>query len=110
MPASLFALALPVVAALGRATGWLSSTPVATAIGVVGMLIALAASWFILRGARLTQDPPRDQRPRQDAVGDDRLVRQAAQGRDAHLRDPLRQPHLGCWTIVPVLFGIALAT
>jgi small neutral amino acid transporter SnatA (MarC family) len=53
LPAFLLALALPLVAALGRATGWLSSTAVATAVGVVGMLIALLASWFILRGAAL---------------------------------------------------------
>lgn len=112
LPAFLFALALPVVAALGRATGWLSSTTVATVVGVVGMLIALVASWFILRGAALAS----------------RRIRLATSGPVNTLwatigwcgkppKDETRtfviisvSLTLGCWIIVPVLIGIALAT
>ena len=112
LPAFLFALALPVVAALGRATGWLSSTTVATAVGVVGMLIALLASWFILRGAALAS----------------RRIRLATNGPVNTLWDTIgwcgKPPKdetrtfvlisvgltLGCWIIVPILVGIALAT
>jgi hypothetical protein len=112
LPAFLFALALPVVAALGRATGWLSSTPVATAVGVVGMLIALLASWFILRGVALAS----------------RRIRLATRGPVTTLWDTIgwcgKPPKdetrtfvlisvgltLGCWILVPILVGIALAT
>ncbi len=47
------AAAVPVLASVGRATGILESTLWSTVIGVVGMLLALAASWVILRGAAL---------------------------------------------------------
>jgi hypothetical protein len=47
------AAVLPVLASVGRATGILQSTLWGTVIGVAGMLIALAASWVILRGAAL---------------------------------------------------------
>ncbi len=47
------ALAVPVVAAIGRATGIFQSAVWGTVIGVAGALIALAASWVILRGAAL---------------------------------------------------------
>jgi len=53
LPAFFFALAVPLGASLGRATGLLNSTAIATAIGVVGMLLALAVSWLMLRGAAL---------------------------------------------------------
>jgi hypothetical protein len=45
--------ALPIFASLGRITGLFESTLFATIVGVVGTLIALAASWVILRGAAL---------------------------------------------------------
>jgi hypothetical protein len=61
------ALAVPVLASIGRATGLLGSTVWGTVIGVVGVLIALAASWVILRGAalasrriRLATRPPQE--------------------------------------------------
>src|SRR4029453_7645460 len=44
---------IPVVAALGRANGLLDSTAWATAFAVGGVVVALVASWFILRGAAL---------------------------------------------------------
>jgi hypothetical protein len=111
LPAFLFALALPVAASLGRATGLLSSTPVAAAIGVAGMLLALAASWFILRGAALAS----------------RRIRLATRGPLNALwntigwcgKPPKDQTRtfvllsvgltLGCWIIVPILVGIGLA-
>jgi len=111
LPAFLFALAIPVGASLGRATGVLSSTAIATAIGVVGMLLALAASWLILRGAALAS----------------RRVRLATRGPLNALwttigwcgNPPKDQTRtfviisigltLGCWIIVPILVGIGLA-
>jgi hypothetical protein len=111
LPAFLFALALPLAASLGRATGLLSSTPVAAAIGVAGMLLALAASWFILRGAALAS----------------RRIRLATRGPLNALwntigwcgKPPKDQTRtfvllsvgltLGCWIIVPILVGIGLA-
>ncbi len=112
LPAFLLALALPLFASVGRATGILSSTAVATAIGVVGMLLALAASWVILRGAALAS----------------RRIRLATRGPLNALwnsigwcgKPPKDQTRtfvlvsvgltLGCWIIVPILVGIGLAT
>jgi hypothetical protein len=112
LPAFLFALALPVVAALGRATGWLSSTPVATAVGVVGMLIALAASWFILRGAALAS-----RRIRLATSGPVKTLWETIGWCGNPPKDETRtfviisvSLTLGCWIIVPVLIGIAIAT
>ena len=84
-----------------------------TTIGVVGMLIALAASWVILRGAALAS----------------RRIRLATRGADAGAleRDRLgaairRRTRrrtfvlisvgltVGCWIIVPILVAIGLAT
>ncbi len=104
--------AIPVAAALGRATGILESTTWATVISVVGMVVALAASWVILRGAALASrrirlatsaqaealwsvigwcgKPPRDQ-SRTFVIVSVALI-------------------LGCWILVPVFVGIAVAT
>ncbi|MGH3040013.1 MAG: hypothetical protein ACRDLZ_11570, partial [Gaiellaceae bacterium] len=46
-------VALPLLAVLGRVTGLLDSPVSAAIIGVGGLLISLAASWVILRGAAL---------------------------------------------------------
>jgi hypothetical protein len=112
LPAFLFALALPLAASLGRATGLLSSTWIASGIGVVGMLLALAASWLILRGAALAS----------------RRIRLATRGPLNALwntigwcgKPPKDQTRtfvlvsvgltLGCWIFVPVLVGIGLVT
>jgi hypothetical protein len=45
--------ALPLLAALGRVTGLLESPIWAGVLGLGGMLVSLAASWVILRGAAL---------------------------------------------------------
>jgi hypothetical protein len=104
--------ALPVVAALGRATGILESTTWATVLSVVGMVLALAASWVILRGAALASrrirlatsaqaealwsvigwcgKPPRDQ-SRTFVIVSVALI-------------------IGCWILIPVFVGIAIAT
>jgi hypothetical protein len=104
--------ALPIVASLGRVTGVLERTLWATVIGIVGMLIALAASWVILRGAALAS----------------RRIRLATRAPLATLwssigwcgTPPKAQTRtfvlvsvgltLGCWIIVPILVAIGLAT
>ena len=109
VPAFVSAAGVPVLAALGGRTGLLESTLLATMIGVVGMLIALAASWVILRGAALASRRIRlATRPAAGAVEGDRLVRQAAQGPDADVRLRLHRTDARRWIIVPILVGIAV--
>jgi hypothetical protein len=106
------AAALPVLASVGRATGILQSTLWGSIIGVVGMLIALAASWVILRGAALAS----------------RRIRLATRAPQETLwntigwcgKPPKPQTRmfvivsvgltLAAWIIVPILVGIGLAT
>jgi hypothetical protein len=106
------AAALPVLASVGRATGILQSTLWGTVIGVIGMLIALAASWIILRGAALAS----------------RRIRLATRAPQETLwntigwcgKPPKPQIRmfvivsvgltLAAWIIVPILVGIGLAT
>jgi hypothetical protein len=104
--------ALPIFASLGRITGLFESTLVASIIGVVGMLVALAASWVILRGAALassriqlaTRAPLQTLwstigwcgKPPKDSTRTFVLVSVGLT--------------LGCWIIVPILVGIAVAT
>jgi hypothetical protein len=103
---------LPLFAAFGRATGLLGSTVWATVLGIVGMLIALVASWFILRGAALAS----------------RRIRLATRGPAQTLwstvgwcgKPPKDQTRtfvivsvaltVGAWILVPILVGIALTT
>jgi hypothetical protein len=104
--------ALPLFASLGRLTGLFERTLWATLIGLAGMLIALAASWVILRGAALASRRIRlaTQAPLQalwNAVG--------SCGRPP--RDSTRTfvivsvgLTLACWIIVPILVAIGLAT
>jgi hypothetical protein len=104
--------AIPLFASIGRITGVLERTWVATLIGVVGTLIALAASWVILRGAALAS----------------RRIRLATRGplqalwrtigwcgtppKDSSRTFVLISVGLtiGCWIIVPILVAIGLAT
>jgi hypothetical protein len=104
--------AIPVFASVGRATGLLGSTTWATVLGVVGMVIALIASWVILRGAALAS----------------RRIRLATRGPAQTLwnvigwcgKPPKDQSRtfvivsvaltLGSWILVPILLGIAFAT
>jgi hypothetical protein len=103
---------LPLFATLGRATGLLGSTLWASVLAVVGLLVVLVASWFILRGAALAS----------------RRIRLAARGPAEALwrtigwcgKPPKDQTRtfvivsvaltVGAWILVPVLVGIALAT
>ena len=103
---------MPVVAAVGRATGVLHSTVWGTVIGVAGMLIALGGvvgdpPWH---GPRVAPDPARDDRSGPGALGRDRLVRHPAAGSDADVRDRLARAHDRAWIIVPILVAIALTT
>ena len=104
--------ALPIFASLGRVSGLFENPLVATIIGVAGMLVALAASWVILRGAALAS----------------RRIRLATRAPLKALWDAIgwcgKPPKdstrtfvlvsvgltLGCWIIVPILVTIGLAT
>jgi hypothetical protein len=103
---------LPLFATFGRVTGVLGSTVWATAFAVAGILLAVVASWFILRGAALAS----------------RRIRLATRGPAQALwssigwcgkppKDQSRTfvivsvaPTVGSWILVPILVGIALAT
>jgi hypothetical protein len=104
--------AIPLIASLGRLTGLLERTLWAAVIGVTGMLIALVASWVILRGAalasrriRLATRAPAETlwatigwcgKPPKDSTRTFVLVSLGLT--------------LGCWIIVPILVAIALAS
>jgi hypothetical protein len=103
---------IPLFATLGRATGLLGSTLWASVLAGVGMVLALVASWLILRGAALAS----------------RRIRLATHGPAQALWNAIgwcRKPPkdqsrtfvivsvaltLGSWILVPILVGIALAT
>jgi hypothetical protein len=103
---------VPLFATLGRVTGLLGSTLWAAVLAAVGVVIALAASWVILRGTALAS----------------RRIRLASQGPAQTLwatigwcgKPPKDQTRtfviisvaltLGSWILVPLLVGIALAT
>lgn len=104
--------AVPLIAALGRATGLLQSTLWGTVIGVVGMLIALAASWVILRGAALAS-----RRIRLATRAPAQTLWNAVGWCGAPPKDQTRTfvivsvgLTLSAWILVPVLVGIGLAT
>ncbi len=103
---------VPVVAAIGRVTGVLHSTAWGTAIGVAGMLIALAASWVILRGSALAS-----RRIRLATTGPARALWDAIGWCGNPPRDQTRtfvivslSLTIGAWIIVPILVAIALTT
>jgi hypothetical protein len=103
---------VPLFATLGRATGVLGSTAWASGLAVAGLLIALVASWFILRGAALAS----------------RRIRLATRGPAETVwntigwcgKPPKDQTRtfvivsvaltIGAWILVPIVVGIALAT
>jgi hypothetical protein len=104
--------AVPLFAAFGRISGLFERTWLATAIGVAGMLVALAASWVILRGAALASRRIRlaTRAPLQalwTSVGWCGSPPKDSTRRFVLLSVGLT---LGCWIIVPVLVAIALAT
>ena len=113
LPTFLVAGALvPVIAAIGRITGVLHSTLWGTVIGVAGMLIALAASWVILRGTALAS-----RRIRLATTGSARALWDAIGWCGNPPRDQTRTfvivsltLTIGAWIIVPILVAIALTT
>jgi len=104
--------AIPLVASLGRLAGLTERALWASVLGVIGMLVALAASWVILRGAALasrrtqlaTRAPLRTLwdtigwcgNPPKDSTRSFVIVSVGLT--------------LGCWILVPILVAIALAT
>jgi hypothetical protein len=104
--------ALPVFASLGRITGIFGNTLWAAVIGIVGALVALAASWVILRGAALAS-----RRIRLATRGPLQALWNAIGWCGKPPKDSTRTfvilsvgLTLGCWIIVPILVGIGLAT
>jgi hypothetical protein len=104
--------AIPLVASVGRITGILERTWVAALIGVLGMLIALAASWVILRGAALAS-----RRIRLATRGPLQALWNAIGWCGNPPKDSTRTfvfisvgLTVGCWIIVPILVAIGLAT
>jgi hypothetical protein len=103
---------IPLFATLGRVTGLLGSTVWATALAIAGMLLALAASWLILRGAALAS-----RRIRLATSGPARTLWSAIGWCGNPPKDQSRTfvivslvLTVGAWIIVPILVGIALAT
>ena len=104
--------ALPIVASLGRATGALQDPVWATAFGIASLVIALAASWVILRGAAMasrrirlaTQAPVR---LLWESIG---WCGQPPKGQVRTFVVDSLLLTLGAWIIVPLLVGLAIAT
>ena len=103
---------VPVVAAISRATGLLHSTLWSTVIGAAGALVALAASWVILRGTALAS-----RRIRLATAAPSRALWEAIGWCGSPPRDQTRTfvfvavgLTIGAWIILPVLVAIALTT
>jgi hypothetical protein len=103
---------IPVIAALGRANGLLDSTAWATAFAIGGVVVALGASWFILRGAALAS-----RRIRLATSGPARALWDAVGWCGNPPKDQTRTFVIvslaltfGAWIIIPIVIGIALAT
>ena len=104
--------ALPIFASLGRITGFFENPAVAAAIGVAGALVALAASWVILRGAALAS--------RRIRLAT-RAPLQALWNTIGWAGNPPKDSTrtfvlisvgltLGCWILVPILVTIGIVT
>ena len=103
---------VPLVAAVSRATGLLQSAVWGTVIGVAGMLVALGASWVILRGTALAS-----RRIRLATAAPARALWDAIGWCGSPPRDQTRTFVLvsvgltiGAWIIVPVVVAIAHTT
>lgn len=103
---------VPLVAAVSRATGLLQSAVWGTVIGVAGMLVALGASWVILRGTALAS-----RRIRLATAAPARALWDAIGWGGSPPRDQTRTfvfvsvgLTIGAWIIVPVVVAIALTT
>jgi hypothetical protein len=106
------AAAVPVLASVGRATGILQSTLWGTVIGIVGMLIALAASWVIIRGAALASRRIRlATRAPQETLWN--VIGWCGEPPEPRIRTFVTVGvglTLAAWIILPILVGIGLAT
>lgn len=105
-------LLIPVAATLGRVSGLLGSARWATVLAVAGVLVALVASWFVLRGAALAS-----RRIRLATTGPAQALWDAVGWCGKPPKDQSRRFVIvalaltfGCWILIPVLVGIALAT
>jgi hypothetical protein len=106
------AAAVPVLASVGRATGILQSTLWGTVVGVVGMLIALAASWVIIRGAALASRRIRlaTRAPHETLWTTIGWCGKPPQPRIRTFVTVAVGLTLAAWIIVPILVAIGLAT
>jgi hypothetical protein len=105
-------LGVPLLASLGRATGLLGSTLWGTVIGVVGMLVALAASWTIMRGAALASRRIRlatggPARALWDTIG---WCGQPPKGQTRTFLVVSVGLLLACWIMIPLLVAISVVT
>jgi hypothetical protein len=101
---------IPVFAAVGRANGLLSSAAWATAFAIAGVVVALVASWFVLRGTALAS-----RRIRLATNGPARALWDAVGWCGNPPKDQTRTFVIvslaltfGAWIIIPILVGIAL--
>jgi hypothetical protein len=104
--------AVSILAAVGRASGLLADTRWALALGVAGTLIALAASWMILRAAALAS-----RRIRLATSVPIRLLWQSVgwcgeppKGQTRTFVILAVTLTLVAWILVPILFGVASLT
>ena len=105
-------VALPLFASLSSVTGLLKSPVWATVIGVAGIVVALVASWVLLRGAALAS-----RRIRLATRGPLRTLWNAIGWCGEPPEDSTRtfvivsvSLTIACWLLIPVLVAIALAT
>src|SRR5918999_1066229 len=103
---------VPLFATVGRVTGLLGSTLWAAVLAAAGVVISLAASWVILRGAALAS-----RRIRLATLGPAQTLWAAIGWCGKPPRDQSRTfviisvaLTLGSWILVPLLVGIALAS
>jgi hypothetical protein len=103
---------IPLVATLGRANGLLDSAAWATAFAIAGVIVALGASWFILRGAALAS-----RRIRLATSGPARTLWDAVGWCGNPPKDQARRFVIvalaltfGAWLLIPILVAIALAS
>ena len=97
--------AVSIFASVGRASGLLSDERWALLVGVVGTLIALVASWMILRAAALASRRIRlATTGRSGELWDvDRLVRPPAARPDPDVRRLGVTLTIGAWIVIPIL-------
>lgn len=103
---------IPLVASIGRATGLLRDFRFAGVLGLIGVLIALLVSWFILRGTAMAS-----RRIRLATLGPAATLWQTIGFCGSPPRDQSRKfviaaivLTLGSWIIVPLFLAIAFAT